>query len=87
MIMKFQFEDKQVIRQSRISLGVEKNSGIFYISCPFITSNRLVDYEKYFKLTPDEYALFLMDVAAAEAFSAKCTLGQMDDRLLYPVSP
>lgn len=83
--MNLLFEDAKVIPSSRLSLGREKNTGTFYIACPFITANRMLDYEKYFTLTSVEYSLFLNDEAAAIAFAAKCLLGEMDHRLLHPV--
>lgn len=84
--MNFLFEETKVIPSSRLSLGIEKNTETFYIACPFITANRMLDYEKYFTLTPVEYSLLLNDEAAAIAFAAKCLLGKMDHRLLHPVN-
>ena len=83
--MKYLFEDEKIFKSRRISLGVEKNTGVFYISCPFTTANRMMDYEKYFSLTPEEYTLFLSDEAAAEAFASTCLTGQMEHRLIHPV--
>ena len=80
------FDDAKVIHSSRISLGIEKSTGAFYIACSYVTANRMLDYEKYFTLTPNEYSLLLHDDAAAEAFAEKCLLGQMEHRLLHPLS-
>ncbi len=82
--MNYQFEDRKIFPNSRISIGIERNTNVFYISCPFITSNRMVDYEKYFSITEDEYSFFLSDEVAAKEFGSKCLTGQMDSRLIYP---
>lgn len=82
--MKHLFEDKKIFPNDRISLGIENKTGAFYISCQFTTANRTMDYEKYFSLTPEEYALFVSDEAAAKEFASKCLMGQMDSRLMHP---
>jgi hypothetical protein len=83
--MKYQFEDKVIFASSRISLGVEKNSGTFYISCSFTTANRTVDYDKYFSLTLEEYTQLTSNEVAAEAFASQCLMGKMDNRLIFPI--
>lgn len=82
--MKYLFDDKKTFKSQRISLGVERNTGAFYISCPFTTANRTMDYEKYFSLTLEEYTLFSSDEAAAVAFADTCLKGQMEYRLIHP---
>jgi hypothetical protein len=80
------FEDEKLFPGSRIALGVDRTTGTFYVSCPFTTPNRMVDFEKYFSLTRDEYAILISDETAAKDFVSKCLMGQMDARLIHPKS-
>ncbi|MDG3009905.1 hypothetical protein G4X40_07060 [Rhodococcus sp. D2-41] len=73
------FEDSYFSRDDRYSLGVESESGKYYLSIP--VSNGVVDYEEYYELTPGEYDKFLKDATAAALF-AESTRRRERDRLL-----
>lgn len=74
------FEDAYFSRDDRYSLGVESSSGRLYASIP--VSNRVVDYEEYYELTPDQYAVFLKNCDAAIEFVEACRRRECDDLLI-----
>jgi len=74
------FRDEFFSREDRYSLGVEEESGRYYASFP--VSNGVVDYEEYYELTPEQYASFLADPAAALAFVESCRRHEHDELLL-----
>jgi hypothetical protein len=77
-----QFRDVFVSREHRFAIGIEEASGEHYLSIP--VSNRLVDYDEYYRITPDEFSAFLANVATALAFAARAKAREMDDRLMFP---
>ncbi|WP_082964357.1 hypothetical protein [Mycobacterium sp. E796] len=74
------FDDTYFSREDRYSIGVESTSGSHYASIP--VSNGIVDYEEYYKLTPDQYHDFLRDKDAAIEFVEACRRREHDDLLL-----
>lgn len=74
------FQDEQVSRHGRFSIGIDADTGDRYLSIP--VKNRLVDYEEYHRLSPDEYRRFTADAAAATAFADECRARSRDDRLI-----
>ncbi|UAJ81653.1 hypothetical protein IT072_17560 [Leifsonia sp. ZF2019] len=67
-------------REHRFSLGTDADSGTPYASLP--VSNGVVDYEEYYRLSPEQYARFLADHGAALAFVEDCRRHEHDDLLL-----
>ncbi len=47
------FKDIIISKKERFSIGLEEDSGKFYISIP--VSNSLVDYEEYYKIDKSIY--------------------------------
>jgi hypothetical protein len=74
------FEDTYFSKEDRYSLGIESESGRYYVSIP--VSNGIVDYEEYYEITPNEYHLFLSDKAAAVEFVESCRKHERDDLLI-----
>ena len=64
--MKYQFEDTKVFRAELFAIGTEQNTGKHYLSCVVTTSNRMVDYEQYYELSSDEFALFSINDESAK---------------------
>lgn len=62
-------------------VGVDRGLPGPYLSIP--VSNRLVDYQEYYRLDPAEYAAFLTREAAAVDFANACCRREHDDRLIY----
>lgn len=78
--MRQRFTDTHVFRQGRFSLGRDQQSGGFYLSIP--VANRMVEYEEYYRLTAEQYRLFVADEAAALAFADACRERRCDEALL-----
>jgi hypothetical protein len=76
------FRNAAFSREHRCALGVDQGTGAPYLSIP--VSNRLADYEEYYRLTPEEYDAFLADPPRAYAFAARCRGREVDDRLILP---
>jgi hypothetical protein len=76
------FEDEVYSPAHRCGLGFDRVAGGHYLSIP--VSNRLTDYEEYYRLTPAEYARFRGDPDAASAFADLCRRRKADERLILP---
>lgn len=74
------FNDVMVCKEQRFSLGIEEQSGKYYLSIP--VSNGLVDYEEYYELDKSSFDLYRTDPAAALPFLERCRLRQADDLLI-----
>lgn len=75
------FKDVVVDRQERFAVGVEEASGRFYVSIP--VSNGLVDYEEYYEIDADAFALYCKEPKAALGFVERCRRREEDRRLIY----
>ncbi|MBK5551247.1 hypothetical protein JFU49_13370 [Pseudomonas sp. TH03] len=74
------FNDTQVNVAERFTIGIEEVSGKPYVSIP--VSNRMVDYEEYYRIDSAAYELYLTDSAAALAFVERCRNRELDDLLI-----
>ena len=72
--------DKLVNREHRFSIGIEEDSGKYYLSIP--VSNGLVDYEEYYEIDHDAFDKFRTDPDQAASFAEECRSRLMDDRLI-----
>ena len=73
------FKDLIVHGEERFSIGIEENTGRYYLSIP--VSNSLIDYEEYYEISKDEFDAFSANVAAAVEFVRQCRSRRQDDRL------
>ena len=78
------FDDVAVHRQERFSLGIEHNSGKYYISIP--ASNGIVEYEEYYEIDQAMFERFRADLDSALPFVIRCRNRQEDPRLMYQPS-
>lgn len=74
------FTDTHVNKEKRYSLGIEKNSGEFYISFPVY--NGLVEYEEYYQLTTEQYDGYPENSVELEQFLNECKSQKKDELLL-----
>jgi hypothetical protein len=74
------FTDILVLKAERFSIGIEEESGKYYLSIP--VANRLVSYEEYYEINKDEFDAFTANATAAAAFVRKCRSRELDDRLI-----
>jgi hypothetical protein len=74
------FKDVQIHKELRFSLGVEAESGRYYLSIP--VSNSMADYEEYYEITVDEFERFKHDESIASEFAQRCRNRHEDARLM-----
>jgi hypothetical protein len=73
------FTDTSASRELRLSIGIEEESGKYYLSIP--VSNRLVDYEEYYEISEDALEAYGADLDTALSFADQCR-GRKNDHLL-----
>jgi hypothetical protein len=74
------FKDVAVNREQRYSLGVEEDSGKYYVSIP--VSNGLVDYEEYYEVDQPTFERYRADLGSALEFVERARKRELDDRLI-----
>lgn len=74
------FRDYAVSREHRFSIGMEEESGKFYISIP--VSNQYVDYEEYYEISKDMFESFQADMMSALDFVKDCRERKKDELLI-----
>ncbi len=72
--------DLFVSREERFSMGIDRDSGEYYISIP--VANRLVDYEEYYRISTDEFNAFTESFEKAVKMAGQCRSQSMDHRLM-----
>lgn len=76
---RLQFDDMMISQEEQFSLGVERTTGVHYISVS--VAAQVVDYEEYYELTEEEFFRLLDDPEAGQALARRCRDGQEDARL------
>jgi hypothetical protein len=74
------YDDTFFSRQDRYSIGVESTSGRHYLSIP--VSSRILDYEEYYEITPEQQRVFREDRVEALQFAEACRRREHDDLLI-----
>lgn len=74
------FKDVVVNKAERFSIGVEEESGRFYVSFP--VRNDFAEYEEYYEIARTRFEQFQQDGAAALAFVSKCRNREKDELLI-----
>lgn len=74
------FHDVVVCRDQRFSIGIEEDSGRYYLSIP--VSNGLVDYEEYYELDQKSFKRYQLSTIEALSFVQRCRNRQADDVLI-----
>jgi hypothetical protein len=74
------FNDVFVNKAERFSIGVEEESGRYYVSFP--VRNEFADYEEYYEIDRAQFEHFQQDGAAALAFVTKCRNREKDELLI-----
>ena len=69
-----------VSREHRYALERDDVAGEAVLSIP--VSNRLTDYEEYYRISEEELEGFMADPEAARAFAQSCGRRERDDRLV-----
>ncbi|HEY0990096.1 MAG TPA: hypothetical protein VGD80_23750 [Kofleriaceae bacterium] len=74
------FKDVAVNRDERYALGIEQDSGKYYVSIP--VSNGMVDYEEYYEIDKVTFDQYRADLGSARDFVERCRRRQEDDKLI-----
>jgi len=74
------FSDVFFCKKERFSVGIEEESGRYYLSIP--VSNNFVDYEEYYEIDKMSFGLYQVDMDAAKKFVNRCRNREVDDLLL-----
>ena len=74
------FEDTSTDSENRFSVGIETESGQYYLSIP--VANRMVDYEEHYLITKEQYDRFSENRAELVAFAENCRKRLYDHLLL-----
>lgn len=74
------FNDVFFSKSERFSVGIEEESGKFYVSIP--VSNRMVDYEEYFEIDKSTFDTYIKNPASALSFVERCRNREVDHLLI-----
>ncbi|MCS0580440.1 hypothetical protein NX784_02450 [Massilia pinisoli] len=74
------FNDVYVNTAERFAIGIEEESGRYYVSFP--VRNGYAEYEEYYALGRAQFDLFQRDGAAALAFVTRCRNREKDELLI-----
>lgn len=74
------FTDVYINRPDRFSVGVEQETGKYYVSIP--VRNDFVEYEEYYEISQERFEAFRRDAAAALAFVIACRNREQDACLM-----
>lgn len=74
------FKDVAVNREERFSVGIEEDSGKYYVSIP--VSNGMVDYEEYYEIDQGAFERYRADLGSAREFVERCRRREMDHLLI-----
>lgn len=78
--MPHRFVDIVVFRTHRFSLGLEEETGAYFLSTPVSGFNRAAEYEGYFRISAEEFERYRSDPDTAEAFLETCCNHGNEDR-------
>lgn len=73
------FEDIYFSKECRFSVGIEKESGKYYLSIP--VTNEMVDYEEYYEISEYQFDSYQKDTSLAADFLKECRSRKNDDLL------
>lgn len=74
------FRDVLVCREERFSLGIEEESGKYFLSIP--VANGVVDYEEYYELDPAAFDRYHSAPMTALDFVERCRSRKEDQWLI-----
>lgn len=76
------FLDTHVFRNQMFSLGIDQETNGYFLSTPISGAMRSVEFEAFFKVTPEEHQRFCENPTTAIAFVDACQRGLHQDRRL-----
>lgn len=79
--MKFKYT--KFSKELRFTIGIEEESGLYFLSFP-VNSSRFADDEEYYEISEEEYKSFSEDLNNGVELLNRCKKRQEDSRLLSP---
>lgn len=79
------FKDIKFSKENRFSIGIEEETGKYYLSFP-VTSTGFADYEEYYEISDKEFNSFMLDFENALELLKSCKERKEDTRLLFSPS-
>jgi hypothetical protein len=79
------FKDIFFSKEHYFSIGIEEDSGEYYISIP--VSNRKVDYEEYYRIPEELYKKYESDLNQLSFVAEECRKRLRDDDLIIKPGP
>ncbi|MGE8097431.1 hypothetical protein [Pseudomonas fluorescens] len=74
------FNDVLLSKSERFSIGIEEESGKFYVSIP--VSNRMVDYDEYYEIDKRAFDTYIKNPASALSFVERCRNREVENLLI-----
>lgn len=74
------FADTHVFRAERFSLGIDRDTGRYFLSTPVSGKMHAVEFEAYFSITDSEYRLFSEKPNVALDFLEDCRTARQQSR-------
>ncbi|VUD41445.1 hypothetical protein TDB9533_00489 [Thalassocella blandensis] len=74
------FKDFYFSKQKYFSVGVEEDSGDYYLSIP--VSNRKVNYEEYYRIEKSVFEQYKTDLSQLEFIAEECRKRLRDNDLI-----
>jgi hypothetical protein len=74
------FEDVACNVRERYSLGIERETGRYYVAIP--VSSGFVDYTEFYEIDADTFSRYGADLDSALPFVVRCRNRQEDARLM-----
>lgn len=74
------FRDTCFSREGRFAIGVEEDSGRYYLSIP--VTNGAADYDEYYEISECDYQIYLSDLTTAVEFAKQCKVREKDALLM-----
>jgi len=76
------FNDLFFSKEKYFSVGIEESTGDYYVSIP--VSNRMVDYEEYYRIEKSLYEKHQTDLSKLEFVAEECRKRLRDQDLIVP---
>lgn len=77
------FKDTKFSKELRFAIGVEEESGRYFLSFP-VTSTRFADDEEFYEISMEEYKSFSENLNNGVELLNRCKQRQEDSRLFSP---
>lgn len=74
------FKDTCFSREERFAIGIEEESGRYYLSIP--VTNGAADYDEFYEISASDYQIYVDDLTVAIDFARQCKRREKDALLM-----